>query len=127
MAAGQQALGDQLLKAVTVVEKAVDQEMEEMEHLGEGDLEALRRKRVEQLKKRQLEKQEWLRNGHGEYEELPDERAFFDATKKSNKLIAHFYRTSTERCKIVDMHLSKLAPKHLEARFVCVNVEKVRC
>ncbi|VDM48166.1 unnamed protein product [Toxocara canis] len=120
----QQVLGEQLLKAAAVVEQQLDQQMERMDNLDMDDIESIRRTRMEELKKKQLEKQEWLRNGHGKYEELPDEPAFFEATKKSNRMVVHFFRPSTERCKIVDMHLRKIAPRHLEARFVCVNVEK---
>lgn len=69
--------------------------------------------------------QEWLLKGHGEYEELPDERSFFEATKKSSRFVAHFFRPSTDRCKIVDMHLKRIASQHMETRFVRVNAEKV--
>lgn len=67
----------------------------------------------------------WLNNGHGKYEELPDERAFFNAVKTSHKVVCHFYLPSTERCKILHQHMQKIAPKYLETRFVCVNSEKV--
>lgn len=66
-----------------------------------------------------------MASGHGEYSELADEREFFDACKKSSKMVCLFYLTSSERCKIVDKHLTALAPKHLETRFVHVNAEKV--
>lgn len=56
--------------------------------------------------------------------EIADEKEFFEISKKSENIICHFYRESTERCKIVDKHLKVLAPKHLEARFVKVNAEK---
>lgn len=39
-------------------------------------------------------------------------------------MIAHFYRGVTPRCQIVDAHFERLAPKHLEARFIKVDVEK---
>jgi hypothetical protein len=39
-------------------------------------------------------------------------------------MIVHFYRGVTPRCQIVDAHLQKLAPKHLEARFVKIDAEK---
>ena len=76
------------------------------------------------MKKANAQKQEWLNNGHGKYEELPGEKDFFDACKKSNKVVCHFYRDSTMRCKIVDKHLQLLAPKHVETKFVKLNVER---
>ncbi|VDP15234.1 unnamed protein product [Onchocerca flexuosa] len=72
----------------------------------------------------QLFFQEWLQNGHGVYEEIPDERSFFDATKKSAKVVCHFYLPTTERCKIVDKHLRKIAQKYMEIRFIYANAEK---
>ena len=36
----------------------------------------------------------------------------------------HFYRPTTRRCEIVDKHLSLLARKHLETKFVRVNAER---
>ncbi|OZC08731.1 hypothetical protein X798_04279 [Onchocerca flexuosa] len=70
------------------------------------------------------EEEEWLQNGHGVYEEIPDERSFFDATKKSAKVVCHFYLPTTERCKIVDKHLRKIAQKYMEIRFIYANAEK---
>ena len=36
--------------------------------------------------------------------------------KKSEKVVCHFFRERTFRCKIVDKHLSLLATRHLETR-----------
>ncbi|EFO19526.1 apacd-prov protein [Loa loa] len=112
-------LGEQLLKVVTIAEEEVDRQIEKYDGLDENDLEAIRKKRLQELKKT-----EWLQNGHGVYEEISDERSFFDATKKSAKVVCHFYLPATERCKIVDKHLKKIAPKYLEIRFIYANAEK---
>ncbi|KAM3723368.1 Thioredoxin domain-containing protein [Dirofilaria immitis] len=120
----EKVLGEQLLKAVTIAEKEVDRQIEKYDNLDENDLEAIRQKRLEELKKKQLQRQRWLQNGHGIYEEISDERNFFDATKKSAKVVCHFYLPTTERCKIVDKHLEKIARKYLEIRFIYANAEK---
>ncbi len=39
-------------------------------------------------------------------------------------MVVHFYRGVTPRCEIVDAHFEKLAPRHLETRFVKINAEK---
>ena len=44
--------------------------------------------------------------------------------KNSKRAVIHFYRPTTERCKIFDKHLDIMAPKYLEARFVKLNAEK---
>lgn len=66
----------------------------------------------------------WFCQGHGEYQELADEKEFFEVSKKSANIVCHFYRDSTPRCRIVDMHLKILAGRHLEAKFCKVNAEK---
>ena len=76
------------------------------------------------MKKLASQKEEWKANGHGVYSEVAEEKDFFDVCKKSNRVVCHFYRESTFRCKIVDKHLALLAPKHLETRFVKLSVER---
>lgn len=36
----------------------------------------------------------------------------------------HFYHRDFERCKIMDMHLAKLAKSHIECKFLKLNAEK---
>jgi len=86
--------------------------------------EALRRKRMEALKKQQDKKAEWRANGHGSYEEIPEEKEFFNVTRKSDNCVIQFYRQETERCKIFDKHLKILAHKHPETKFAKINAEK---
>merc|ERR1712117_572896 len=56
--------------------------------------------------------------------EIPEEKDFFEVSKKSESVVCHFYTDGNERCKIVDKHLGILAKKHLEAKFVKINAEK---
>merc|ERR1712029_91703 len=60
------------------------------------------------LKKQQAKKQEWLSNGHGQYEEIPEEKEFFNVTKKSENVVCHFYKPDSFNCKILDKHLAAL-------------------
>ncbi|KAG7253566.1 hypothetical protein CRUP_017679, partial [Coryphaenoides rupestris] len=55
---------------------------------------------------------------------IPSEKDFFGEVKESKNVICHFYRDSTFRCKIVDKHLAILAKKHVETKFIKLNVEK---
>lgn len=50
------------------------------------------------------------------YSELPNQQAFFEAAKKSPRLVVHFYRPTTRYCQTVDAHLERLAARHLETR-----------
>merc|ERR1712170_129702 len=118
-------LSDQLMKAAAVVEDQIDAEMAKMEKLpDEDELEALRRKRTEALKKQEEKKAEWRANGHGSYEEIPEEKEFFNVTRKSDNCVIQLYRPETERCKIFDKHLRILAHKHPETKFAKINAEK---
>lgn len=96
---------EQMIQAAKIVEEQIDAEMEKLEKLDEDDLEALKAKRLRAMKRQQEKKQEWLKNGHGEYEEIPEEKNFFEVTKNSENVVVHFYRDETFRCKILDKHL----------------------
>jgi len=76
------------------------------------------------------QKSKWLQNGHGTYEELQSgqnggdvAKAFFEAAKKSNRLVIHFCRPTTRSCDAFHRALSDLAPKHPETKFLKINVE----
>ncbi|TRY99043.1 hypothetical protein DNTS_032769 [Danionella cerebrum] len=118
------ALEQQVLQSARMVEEQLDAEMEKLERMDEDDLELLKERRLEALKKAQKQKQDWISKGHGEYREIPSEKDFFTEVKESKSVVCHFYRDSTFRCKIVDKHLSILAKKHLETKFIKLNVEK---
>lgn len=120
----EQVLQSSLISAAVQLEKQLDSELSRLDSLGGQDLEKLREQRIKELKKQANQRQEWKNNGHGEYTELADEKEFFEVSKKSANIVCHFYRDSTPRCRIVDMHLKTLASKHVEAKFCKVNAEK---
>ena len=103
-------LANQMLQAAKVVEEQIDREMEQLEKLDEDSLEALKQRRLKALKKAQEQKQEWIAQGHGEYQEIPEEKEFFNVTKNSSNVVVLFYRDDFFRCKIVDKHMSKYSP-----------------
>uniref|UniRef100_A0A1I7XTK6 Thioredoxin domain-containing protein n=1 Tax=Heterorhabditis bacteriophora TaxID=37862 RepID=A0A1I7XTK6_HETBA len=115
----------QLMKAAQLVEEHIDSEIQRLDNLDEDDLETVRRKRMEELMKAQKAKNEMLTNGHGRYDEVADEKEFFEATKKSKNVVCLFYLQGNFRCKIVDKHFEKLCTKHIGTRFIHVNAEKV--
>ncbi|XP_055906965.1 thioredoxin domain-containing protein 9 [Eupeodes corollae] len=117
-------LENQLMNAAQHIEQQLDQQLDRLESLGTDDLQMIREQRIKEMKEQTKKKQEWLANGHGVYSELADEKEFFEVSKKSPNIVCHFYRDSTERCRIVDMHLKILAAKHVEAKFCKVNAEK---
>ncbi|XP_034971400.2 thioredoxin domain-containing protein 9 [Zootoca vivipara] len=118
------ALEAQLLQTTKIVEEQLDAEIKKLDNVDDDELEILKQKRLEGLKKAQQQKQEWLSNGHGEYVEIPSERDFFEQVKRSNKVVCHFYKDTSFRCLILDKHLTVLAKKHIETRFIKLNAEK---
>ncbi|XP_061925765.1 thioredoxin domain-containing protein 9 [Entelurus aequoreus] len=113
-----------LLQSAKLVEDQVDAELTKLSDMDEDDFERMRERRLEALKKAQKQKQEWLSKGHGEYREIPSEKEFFSEVKESKNVVCHFYKNSTFRCKILDKHLAILAKKHVETKFIKLNVEK---
>merc|ERR1711988_73612 len=105
------------------MEGAIDQQLAQMEE-EMGDLQSLRKKRLQQMQKDAQLKKELAKIGHGKYEEIADEKEFFATAKKSDWMVCHFYRDATWRCEIVDKHLKLLAPKCFKTRFVKINAEK---
>lgn len=134
-------------QALEAAEEKLDEKIEKMDRLEEDDsecgvksrgrsrrgsatptttttpppVERLRRERVEQLKRSQKQRQQWVAQGHGDYMEIADEKQFFAELKKEARAVVHFYRAATRRCEIVDAHLSTLARKHVETRFIKVS------
>merc|ERR1712224_757978 len=74
-------------------------------------------------KKKMAARDEMKTKGHGEYEEIV-ETEFLKKVTGSNLVVCHFYHKEFERCKIVDMHLGKLAKRCFGTKFMKLNVEK---
>ncbi|KAL3614265.1 hypothetical protein CASFOL_042339 [Castilleja foliolosa] len=119
----QEIIEKQVLTVVKAVEDKIDDEIAAMERLDMDDLEMLRERRLQQMKKMAEKKSRWIALGHGEYSEIPNEKEFFSAVKASQRVVCHFYRENWP-CKVVDKHLAILAKQHIETRFVKINAEK---
>ena len=122
-----------ILKTTQAQEQALDAEISKFDELlnsNDDALEALRAKRLEQMKAAAKKRDEYRNIGHGTYVELGGGRAgndvakeFFEATKASERLVVHFHRPTTRLCDVFHSHLQVLAPRHLETRFIKVDVE----
>lgn len=120
----QARLEQHIMNVAETIEARVDLETKKLEELDEDDLERIREKRMAEMRKKQEQMQDWRQKGHGSYQELANEKEFFDAAKGSEHMVCHFFRSSTHRCNILDKHLGLIAQKHLEARFVKLDAEK---
>lgn len=113
-------------QALDAQEAEVDKQREDLENMDEDDFEKLRERRRKMLIKASQQKAALKRVGHGEYGELADQPAFFEATKKSKKIVCHFYRDATFRCRIIDKHMRDLAARdgQITTRFCKIDAEK---
>jgi len=128
------ALAKQLDKSAKVQEQAIVDEINKYDALldaNDSELEILRERRLAAMKKAQEQKQRWRALGHGTYKAIGEgqhgadtAKEFFDASKESDRLVVHFHRPSTRSCDVFHAHLEKLAQKHLETRFVKINVDQ---
>lgn len=83
----------------------------------------LREARILQLAS-ELKRSKQLRSeGFGSYDQIKDEKALMETTTTTKYCIVHFFKPDFNRCRIMDEHLSALAPLHLETRFLRIDVE----
>eukprot|EP01128_Nolandella_sp_AFSM9_P011032 TRINITY_DN7751_c0_g1_i1.p1 TRINITY_DN7751_c0_g1~~TRINITY_DN7751_c0_g1_i1.p1 ORF type:complete len:200 (+),score=53.29 TRINITY_DN7751_c0_g1_i1:33-602(+) len=120
MSASDNALLQQALEA----EALLDREISRLNSMKTDDYELLKEKRLKLMKLEWEQQQGWMQKGHGSYDELQNEKDWFARSKQSRNVICHFFRGTTWRCEIVDKHMTKLAPNHLEAKFCKIDAEK---
>jgi len=70
----------------------------------------------------EVRKEEWLRKGHGELQEV-QERDFFSEAKGEERVLCLFYRESWP-CQVMEKHLRDLARCHIETKFLKIQAEK---
>ena len=112
----------QALTVASTVEQMLDAQIED--DLGDEDLEKLRMKRIEGMRQAAKRKEEGRAKGHGVLKDIADQKQFFSEVKESEMVVAHFYRATTKHCAVVDMHLARMAPKHMETKFLRIDAEK---
>ncbi|KAI7740171.1 hypothetical protein M8C21_009619 [Ambrosia artemisiifolia] len=119
----QEILEQQVLTVAKAVEEKIDDEIAALEKLDLDDIEVLRERRLQQMKKMAEKRSRWINLGHGDYTEIFSEKDFFSIVKASDRVVCHFYRENWP-CKVVDKHLSILAKQHIETRFIKIQAEK---
>jgi len=129
-----QATAKALIRGAEAQEKGLESELAQYDRLldDEDALEDLKQKRIQQMKKQYSRQKKYRDLGHGTYTELgmgstQDSRdiakEFFRTSKESHRIVFHFYRSSTRYCDTFHVHLAKLAERHLETKFLKINVE----
>eukprot|EP01061_Rhynchopus_euleeides_P039276 TRINITY_DN67409_c0_g1_i1.p1 TRINITY_DN67409_c0_g1~~TRINITY_DN67409_c0_g1_i1.p1 ORF type:complete len:191 (+),score=102.92 TRINITY_DN67409_c0_g1_i1:78-650(+) len=121
----QKMMEEQVIKAAEIVEQQIDDEIEKVDAMDEDDLDVIRQRRLAQLKRVKAQKDKWAAKGHGAVQEFTTPEEFFKSVKENERVAIHFYRDATDRCRILDQHLTKIAPKHFETLFARVDAEKM--
>ncbi|KAF9665965.1 hypothetical protein SADUNF_Sadunf16G0179900 [Salix dunnii] len=146
----QDIIEKQVLTVAKAVEDKIDEEISALDRLDLDDIEALRERRLQQMKRMAEKRSRWISLGHGEYTEIPLEKDFFSVVKASDRVVCHFFRDNWP-CKLLDVaitgkkimrknyyvraiqyvmeyvmdkHMTILAKQHIETRFVKIHAEK---
>lgn len=98
-------------------EEKLDDEISALDRLDLDDIEALRERRLQQMKKMAEKRNRWISLGHGEYSEIQSEKDFFAVVKASERVVCHFYRQNWP-CK-VKPNLSFLSWVIVRVLFLC--------
>lgn len=120
-----------LQTAAAVQEQLIENEIRQYDCLLEDDdaIGKLRQRRLQEMKQQEQNRQLHLQNGHGHYTDISAgsndiAKEFFSITKQSENVVVHFYKSSSAHiCDALHKHLSILATKCLETRFIKINVE----
>jgi len=88
-------------------------------------MQAIREKRLRELKMAHSKEAEHKAKGHGEVRTISQDEFLSECTS-SQFVVVHFFHKEFERCKIMDHHLKAIAtnPQHLSCKFVRIDAEK---
>ena len=95
----EEVIEKQVLTVAQAVEDKIDDEIAALERLDADDIEALRERRLQHMKKMAEKRSRWISLGHSEYSEIPSEKDFFPVVKASERVVCHFYRENWP-CKV---------------------------
>ncbi|CAN8063154.1 unnamed protein product [Agarophyton chilense] len=124
MAQVQKLVENAVKNVVDDLEQRLDSEIDRLNNLEDDDLEAIRQKRLAEMKKDAEEKAMWRRNGHGTVHRIT-EKEFFSRAKESKRMVSIVYRPGSNRYAedLLD-HISRIAQRHLETLFTSMDAEK---
>merc|ERR1712154_469273 len=115
------AINNAVNKVLQDEEAKIDKKIEKLSRMDEDDLEELRAKRLEDLKKKQSQRSKWLANNHGRIHEIMDQKQFFENVKSTKHVICLFYSKTSKWAHILQEHLTLIAQKHLECKFIQIE------
>ena len=89
----------------------------------DAELEAIRARRMAEMKAAQILEAENKARGHGQYRTITQDEFLPECTGGSEWVAVHFFHDEFERCKIMDHHLKIVAPLHLTCKFLRIAAQ----
>ena len=108
-------------RIASAIEESLNEQIDEFDD--ENALSKIREKRLMELRRKAAEVQAKESAQHGMYTDIP-EKSFLELVTNTKLVVAHFYHTGFNRCRILDEHLERLAPRHFHTKFIKCNVEE---
>ncbi|KAK7206201.1 thioredoxin-like protein [Myxozyma melibiosi] len=100
-----------------------DEFLDLLEEDDSGVLGALREQRMQELHSQMKEARRFYDSGHGVLTEVNSEKEVMEITTSTKCTVVHFFHPSFKRCQIMTERLKTLTAKHMETRFISVNVD----
>ncbi|KAK9467451.1 thioredoxin-like protein [Lipomyces arxii] len=83
----------------------------------------LREKRMQELHEQMKSAKRLHDSGHGVLTEVASEKEVLEITTTTKYTVVHFFHPSFKRCEIMQSRLKSLTAKHMNTRFISVNVD----
>ncbi|CAB9526647.1 Thioredoxin domain-containing protein 9 [Seminavis robusta] len=108
-------------------EENSDDSDDEFDDLLEDDdpiLEAIRQKRLLEMKQASVQHAENIAKGHGQYRTISQDEFLPECTGSSEWVAIHFFHKEFQKCLVMDHHLQRMARAHVTCKFLRIDAEK---
>ncbi|KAK9452349.1 thioredoxin-like protein [Limtongia smithiae] len=86
-------------------------------------LDALRERRMQELSAQMKASRRLYDSGYGRLTDVSSEKELMDISSAAKYSVVHFYQPTFRRCLIMKERLESLTAKHMETRFLSINVD----
>jgi hypothetical protein len=113
-----------VLGAAKQIEKALDDEISDLNTMQDDDLEVIRKRRIAEMKRKADMEALWRRRGHGKICRV-EEKEFFTHAKEAERFVLLVSRPGTSRfASDIEEHFGRIAEHHVETYFGVLNADK---
>ncbi|KAL7671837.1 hypothetical protein ACOME3_006757 [Neoechinorhynchus agilis] len=108
-----------------LVENEIDNEIERMKNLDDNELGIIRQQRINELKRRQADREKWLEQGRGKLCVLEREHDFFEHCKQNSRSVCFFWTDQNPTTSdMILTKMAKIAKDHPETKFLRADLLK---